>query len=197
MIKRLQPIVVYHGAQRWDPPVVVRPHRGGRAEHGAGIYTTTSYTRARRYARGGGVVIRFELRPGLGWLRDTKLPVETIEAFVRSLPRLRGRQDIIERLHELHARRAPRFGDDAPLPLEYLVNIMVNRRVASGKHGPAVAAFLAKHGADVALANQTSSLDSGTPEDWVVIFNPDVITKWDRVSSDLDVNLYDLPLVRR
>ena len=95
----------------------------------------------------------------------------------------------MERLWQLQQRRARLTGDQtAPLPLEYVVNVLVNRDLAHGKHGPAVAAFLARMGADASLVRQSD-------EDWVVVFNPQIIQRWERVPPNADV--WDLPRIER
>lgn len=169
------PLVLYHGAQRWEGTPEIVTHRKGHAEHGPGLYLTTRYETAAKYAKGGGSVYRMELRPGVRWTHDARVSATEAIGWVRGLPRLRGRATIEAGL----ARVAARVGDD--LPAEILVNQFVNADAASGAHGPALAAFLVAHGADASLARATGGGPAG--EDWVVVHNPAVIQSVTKVPA--------------
>ncbi len=182
-----QGYVFYHGAQRWEGPPQIVAHRKGHAEHGPGIYLTTAWQTATKYAKGGGAVYRIELSPETRWLEGARLPLAETVAWVRGLPRLRGKSDIVDTL----SRTAERTGRDT-LPAFVLVNAFVNRDVASGQHGPSLAAYLVAHGIDASLVQQGA-------EDWVVVFNPGIVRSVWRVSA-ADVSAegfaFDLPKVR-
>jgi 8-oxo-dGTP pyrophosphatase MutT (NUDIX family) len=184
--RNTEPLVLYHGAQRWEGPPEIVAHRKGHAEHGPGIYLTTSYETAARYAKGGGSVYRIGLDPGVRWLQNARLPYAETAAWVKGLPRLRGKERILEGL----ARTAARVG--SVLPAEILVNQFVNADAASGQHGPALAAFLVAHGADAGHVSRSGN------EDWVVVFNPQVIRSVTKVPAK-QVGpgfAFDLPRVR-
>ena len=181
-------LVFYHGSQRWEGPPKIVAHRKGHAEHGPGIYLTTSWETANKYAKGGGVVHRVKIDPDTRWLEDTKLPASDMRAFVKGLPRLRHRDDILDTLVRMEARLGPM------LPAEYLVNAFVNRDVASGQHGPALAAFLTENGIDA------SHVRVHAGEDWVVVFNPLQICAIERLLPAQAMKegfAFDLPRVRR
>ena len=181
-------LTFYHGAQRWEGAPTVVEHRKGHAEHGPGIYLTTSWQTADKYAKGGGSVYRVKIDPSAQFLQDAAIDVDDAREFVKSLPRLRAKADILETLARSEARR----GKD--LPAEYLINAFVNNDAASGQHGPALAAFLVEHGADISIVNNSSS------EDWAVVFNPDKICSVERLergeTSRPDF-AFDLPKVAR
>ena len=182
-----QGYVFYHGAQRWEGPPQIVAHRKGHAEHGPGIYLTTAWQTAVKYAKGGGAVYRIELSPETRWLEGARLPLAETVAWVRGLPRLRGKSDIVDTL----SRTADRTGRDT-LPAFVLVNAFVNRDVASGQHGPSLAAYLVAHGIDASLVQQGA-------EDWVVVFNPGIVRSVRRVSAaevSAEGFAFDLPKVR-
>lgn len=163
------PLVLWHGSQRWEGPPEIREARTGNVEHGPGIYLTTSASRARLYAMGGGSVVRMEIDPELGWLEDARLPVAEMLEFVQSRPRLRKRAQI-----EADLRRAQkRMGRD-DIPAATLLNLMVNHEMLTGSHGPALAAFYVARGID---ASHVTRFD----EDWVVLFNPAKVRSWRKV----------------
>ena len=189
--KNPESLVFYHGAQQWEGPPQIVAHRKGHAEHGPGIYLTTSWTTASKYAKGGGSVYRIEVSPSVRWLEKTDLPVEETLRWVKSLPRLRGKADIVASLE----RTTARIGR---LPAEILVNVFVNHDAASGANGPALAEYLVRHGVDASHISTPLFSGSGA-EDWVVIFNPKIIEKVTRLSAK-DVGegfAFDLPRVRR
>ena len=183
----VKPIVLYHGAQRWEGPPRVVPHKKGHAEAGAGIYMTTSYETARKYAKGGGSVIRFELDRDIRWLEDARLDYHVVQSFIAShLPR-RHRQTVGSGILGVYSRSS----DGKTIPADALLNLMVNYEAIAGTPGVALAAFYVDHGID-------ASHDSRGSEDWVILFNPAKIRSW-RVTKAADVSVsdYDLPRIER
>lgn len=181
-------LVFYHGAQRWEGPPTIVTHRKGHAEHGPGLYLTTNWETANRYAKGGGSVYRVSLLPEVRWAEDVKISADEARAFVRSLPRLRGREAILESLGRVEQRSGPR------MRLQWLVNMFVNQGASAGQHGPSLAAFLTERGADASLISH--SVD----EDWVVVFNPQIVCnvrRLERGQTSRQGFAFDLPKVAR
>ena len=181
------PLVFYHGAQRWEGPPSIVAHRKGHAEHGAGIYLTTSWERAASYAKGGGSVYRFEVSPDMRWLEDARLPAAETVRWVKSLPRLKGKADIVASLERTAGRVGP------SIPAEGLVAAFVNFGASAGQHGPSLAEYLVAHGIDASHVQPTVN------EDWVVVFNPAKVLRVTRLAAkDTGEGFaYDLPRVRR
>ena len=151
---------LYHGSHNWSGPPTHGPGTKKTREHGPGLYLTTSYDTARRYAKGGGTVLVFALSTEIGWMRNAMLPLADATAFITGLPRLRRRADLLADL----VRVAGRF-DGTRVPASSLVNLMVNYEVLTGAISPATAGFLAGRGIDADLVNPSAK------EDWVVLFN--------------------------
>jgi hypothetical protein len=172
-------VVMWHGAQRWHGPPEVPRQVPESAEHGPGIYMTTSVETAREYSRGGGVLVRFEIDPDITFLEDVQIPLAAAVEFVRMTPRLVGKAAIIADLEANAARIRPRelrlgrATADSPLMLwaEVIVNLFVNYRAIKGSHGQALARFLAGHGVDASIVTR------GT-DDWLVVVNPAAIRSW-------------------
>lgn len=176
------PLVLWHGSQRWEGPPEIRVARKGQVEHGPGIYLTTSATTARKYAKGGGSVLRFELDPELGWLEESRLDAEAMVRFLEERPRLRRREAIVADVRRAAARMRR---DD--LPAAVLVNLLVNHDALRGEHGPALAAYLVAHKIDASHVVQSG-------EDWIVLFNPRKVRSWKRVPGG---SVDDAPRVAR
>lgn len=173
------PIVLWHGAHRWQAPPEVRPAAPTSSEHGPGIYMTTSSETAREFAKGGGSLVRFELDPNLTLIEDVWIPLDDALDFVRSRSRLRRRRELEEDLRRVAARYRQgqiargTYRGTGPLtmPASVLVNLFVNYRLITGAHGPALARFLVERGADADVVTR------GT-DDWLVLFNPKKIQNW-------------------
>lgn len=172
-------IVMWHGAHRWEGPPEVRTKTPTSAEHGPGIYMTTSVDSAREYAKGGGVLVRFEIDPAIRLLEDVQLQLGDAVEFVRSRPRLKHRGMIVSDLEANAERMRPReirlgrASAESPLTIwaEVLLNLFVNYRVIAGEQGPALARFLVSQGVDASVVKRGS-------DDWLVLFNPDRIRNW-------------------
>lgn len=180
-------VALYHGARRWSGAAEVRAGRAGHVEHGPGIYLTTRYETAAKYAKGGGRVLKIHLSPRLRWLEDAVLPVSDATDFIFHL-RTGKRKEIFRDLLAAAVRTATRFGAEH-VAAGTLVNLIVNAGAASGQNGIALAQFLAQHGVDASHVTQSG-------EDWVVVFNPRVITRVEEVSPRGEIE-WDLPRVRR
>ncbi len=177
---------MWHGSQRWEGKPEVRAHKRGHAEAGAGIYTTTSYETARKYAKGGGAVIRFELEPDIRWLEEARISPAEIVAFVHAERGMKKRKEIIADIERVAARTPGR-----DISAATIVNLMVNHEAIAGTPGQSLAAFLVAHGID-------ASHDRRGNEDWVVIFNPAKIRSTKVIAAkDIAVADYDLPRIQR
>ncbi len=160
-----EPLRLWHGARAWEGPPAVQKTRRGRAEHGPGIYLTTSYQTAAGYAKGGGTVMLFELDPDLVWLEASNVPLLDAVTFVQSRRRLPKKAPLVADLRAVAARMASRLGGDS-VPASSLVNLLVNYEVLSGSIGPELAGFMVDHGISASLERRSAE------EDWVVLFDP-------------------------
>ncbi len=183
------PIEVYTGTQVWIGRPTIRPAKKGRVEHGPGLYFTTSLTTALRYARGGRTVLKVELDPSISWLEDAKLPVSAVIQWLMERRGLRNRSFIIADVMENALRTRSRTGDMGLIYANALVNLMVNWDAITGDHGPALAEFLVWYDIDASHVSQSGG------EEWIVLFNPKKVLRWEKVHVDPETP-YMLPRVR-
>ena len=179
-------ITLYHGGRRWEGSPEVRAAKQGRYEGGPGLYFTTSYNRARSYAKGGKVVTRITIPSNTRWLQDAELPVSELQDFIRNTSGIRNKDKIIASL----SRSAERQQSDV-IGVEQLVNLCINYEALVGKTGIELARWLVNHGID-------ASHQSMSGEDWVVVFNPSIIKNATVMDpSKLKSDDFDLPRVNR
>ncbi len=162
-------VEMWHGGSRWDGDPEIRPPKQGRYEAGPGLYLTNQYDRARKYAKGGKVVTRVVLKDNIRWLADARLPYHTLVEFVQSAPRMSAKKAILADL----VRCKDREGD--LLPVSRLVNLCINHEALAGKAGQHLAAWLTEQGIDADLHSP------GHGEDWVVVYNPAIIRRFEVV----------------
>lgn len=176
------PLVLFHGAQRWTGAPELKPAGKNKSEAGSGLYLTTSTDTARKYAKGGGQVLRFEVAP-LTFADEVRLPLVTVEAFVQGLPRLKHKQAIIDDLYRFVERTGK-----SELPAYVVENLMHNHGALTGAFGPALAQFFVEQGVDASLVTHGS-------EDWVVLYNLDKIVSYRKATQA--EQLQDAPRVRK
>ena len=177
------PLVLYTGTPAWVGPPEVRPVRKGRAEHGPGIYLTNRLETARKYAGGARTVLRVEVEPPSLWLEDAVVPTDVLVGWVMDRRGLRKKREIVDDLVTRGRGRLP-SGQSYPF---VLLNLLVNHGVVTGEHGPAIARFLSS------LGISASHVERGGDEDWVVLFDPSKVRRWERVAAGAP---WQLPRVR-
>ena len=172
----LAPIIMFHGAHRWSGPPQLQPASMKNMEHGPGLYLTSDESTARSYAKGGGVVLRFEIDPKIRKLDDARISALTMIDFVRSTPRIKHRKEVVADLLAADARAAAHGRDEVAAAT--LVNLLHYYKSLTGPVGPAVAHFYVLHGIDADVIRPSS----GKPgETWMTLFNLDAIVRYARV----------------
>jgi len=183
----MQKLQLWHGGARWVGGPEVQPPRAGRYECGPGIYLSTEYSDACKYARGGKVTTLVTLKPEIRLLENTKLPLAEVLEFVQRLPRLRKRAEIINDL-EANVARQTVAGDPPAVHASVLVNLCVNYEALSGTTGLALANWLVQQGIDATWHQAYGN------RHWLIVFNPKIIQAHQVVRAcDVSNDMRNLP----
>ena len=172
----------YHGGSKWLEKPSIMPTKNNRYEYGPGIYLTTSYNRAKSYAKGSNIVQIISVDfPKIVLPKSVKLDISEVLKLLSSI-RVKNRKRLTDDLKMSFDR-----GDTTA---DILINLLVNNEALGGDSGPIVAAWLADHGV-------TADINRMHSEEWLVVFDPSIIlkaTKVDpkKVTSDF---VFDLPLI--
>jgi hypothetical protein len=160
---------LYHGSHRWEGPPRIVPLRPGHAEHGPGIYFTTSRETAQKYAKGGGKVGFFSIQAPRAWAHEVQLDIDDVLPLIGKIRGAQKRKSIQEDVERIKHRL---YG-------ESLINLFVNARVSHGEDGVILAEYLVDRGVDaVRMKNNINEM-------WVVVVNPLIVTgRRDMVNGD-------------
>jgi hypothetical protein len=183
-------ILMWHGG-RIDGSMAVQKPSKGRYEAGPGIYFTTKYATATKYAKGGGSTYLVEIAPNLRFADEVSLPLDDLIKFLKGL-RMKKNKEVIADLEANSARMTARSPEhEGKVKASVLINLLVNWEAGSGDVGLEVAKYLADNGVDASVENQSGN------EQWLVIFNPKVIKSSKKVSAaEVTDDLRELPRVK-
>lgn len=160
-------------------------HRGGRWEHGPGLYLTTHYNTANKYAKGSRKLYRIVVQKGND-LYDSKLDLEPVKDFIDTYVFKALRKDILARLKKYGSTQ---------VPAEIFLNVMIDGK--PGGEGYAIRStdtdklrqFLVSQGIDYAIVDNAF----GWHERMLVLFNMDKIKSKQVVSPKEKLEEFDLP----
>lgn len=169
-------LTLWHGGNLDAPPPSTG--RSGRIEFGPGLYLTTHYATAQKYAKGARKLYQVVIRKGTDLDAVRVSPADARDIITRVAPR-KVQKDILTRLE--------RFTPDIPAAI--VLNNLINSEAIRPAHHDTVRQWLLDHGIDYAIEDNAF----GWRERMVVVFNPDVIVSKTRVMPGDDLDPFDLP----
>jgi len=89
-------IKMWHGSKRWDGTPEIQPPRQSRYEAGPGIYLTTNYETARKYAKGGGSTLLMTLKPEIRFADKVQIPLQEATKFIIDNKVKKGKQIVTD-----------------------------------------------------------------------------------------------------
>jgi hypothetical protein len=176
---------LYHGGTRWQTrPVEIKPGTKGRYEAGVGIYLTNRYLTARKYAMGGKVVHRVDIDKNYKDIGKVQLPLKMSIEFLKNVRGLKNKKEIITDCIKNASRRNADM-----LPASVINNLIVNYEAGAGKVGLEITKFFIQNGIDAGVQHHLGE------EDWLIVFNTNIIKKVVIMPADIQQDEYLLPKV--
>lgn len=156
----------------------------GRWEHGPGLYLTTNYETARKYAKGGGTTYQVELELGTH-IKNVTIHIDNVLEFVKNSVIRSKQKHIIEDLHNNMKR-----SQTVPfINAEIIVNLCVNYEALKGEQTIALNRFLVNNNVDYGTEHNFG----GRGETVCIVYNLDKIKKVKQVKSkDVLLSEYEL-----
>lgn len=176
----------WHGGRLYGPVEIQAPKKG-RYEAGPGLYLTTSYSYASKYAKGGKSTYLVSVKDDLRLADKVDIPLADGLDFAKRFLGAKGKE-IADDL-KANCERMKRDTFTANI----LINLVVNYEAGAGKKGLALLKFLVEHGVDAAIENNSGSIGQ-----WVVVFNPSVVTQVKKIpASEVTPEMRNLPKVSK
>lgn len=181
----IQTLSLWHGGRDLEHDYrTPKASSKGRWEHGPGLYLTTHYETARKYAKGGGKTYRVEFELGNN-IKDIFLPLDDTLNFIKNYVTKSKQKDVLEDIH----RNMKRMNLVDKVEAQVLVNLMINHEALIGEKTVKLNRFLVNNGVDYGSSDRFSGRD----ETIFIIYNLDKIKKVKAIASK-DVNLNDWEL---
>lgn len=177
-----KPITFFHGGRIWYGDFEIKPKSSKVMEHGPGLYLTNGIETARHYAKGGGVVQAIQIDPNASLLEHKKTDINEMMKFLAAA-KVKNREKIALYLNE----NAIRY-DNNNIPLETLVNLMINLDALMPSVAPSLNEFIIQQGVDISVFNAPMWTSHGQGNDqWMVVYNPKVVMS----KQQIDMKKFD------
>jgi len=155
------------------------PHKKGRWEHGPGLYLTTHYDTAFKYAKGGGKVYSVTIRKGNS-IDNVVVNLKDAIDFVKEFAMKKFKDKIINDLEQISYRNVK-----DGINISAVVNLCLNYDALRPSSTVALRQFLIKNGADYEMSPRFGGRD----ETIVILFNPELIKSVKPIkASDVDTD---------
>lgn len=177
-----QTMTLWHGGRNLQfNHMTMIPAKAGRWEYGPGLYLTTHYETARKYAKGGGITYKVTVEKGTD-ISNVAIDMQDAINFVKRYVIVKYRANVIDDLKN-------NLNKLGVLKLGVLVNLCVNYQCLSPKNTIELRKFLVDHGADYEIVKGYGGRGD---ESLAIIYNPSKIKKIEPVkASEVTVDQYD------
>ena len=168
----------WHGGDL-DTNVDTISHRKSRVEYGPGLYLTTHYGTAIKYAKGGRKLYMVTVDNGVD-MNDAMLSMESVKRIVSSVVMTSKRKLVLHRLE--------RFIKDDHVNALLLNNIIINEEAVKASNMSALRQAYVDNGIDYLIDVNTF----GWGESMMVLFNMKKILQVQRIMPNDTIEKYDL-----
>jgi hypothetical protein len=155
-------------------------HKGGRWEHGPGLYLTTHYDTARKYSKGSRKLYKVVIRKGTN-IRDVDLPLDAVQRFADTYFIKAKKKDVLSRI-EKHI-------NNLKVNADTFLNIVFNEQAIKNTDTDKLRSFLVQNGVDYSIVDNAF----GWRERMIVLFNMKNIISKTVVRPKDKIEEYDLP----
>lgn len=139
---------------------------GGRYEYGPGMYLTTHFDTAAKYAKGSRKIYLIELSPSGTNIDDVVIPMSEAEAAIKMFASPKAKQkEVLSHLHK-------RYSDKPQIPLSKVVTFLINFEAIRPNKTGAFREWIVSQGADYSLVDNPF----GWGETMAVVYNTGIIT---------------------
>lgn len=175
-------LTLWHGGRNLESDYKdIRASASGRWEHGPGLYLTSHYETAFKYAKGGGktykVTIDFDPAKSIS---NVKVKVKDAIAFVKSVAKVAARADIIERIEANASRK-----NSDEVNIEVVSNLLLNSEALAPSKTKILAEWLIDNGVQYGVTRF-----GGRDETVVIVFDRSIIKSVKAIPAK-DVSLDD------
>ncbi len=161
-------LTLWHGGRDLESDYLeIISHKKGNWEYGPGLYLTTSYSTAAKYAKGGGKLYRVAIRQGVN-ISDVDLDMADVTEFVKRYGIASKRREFLDFCQQRMARSGI-----TRLPAESFVTLLINLEAIQNTKTADLRHFLIAHGVDYTFVQNYG----GSGETVVVVHNPRIIKK--------------------
>lgn len=150
--------------------------RGGRWEHGPGLYLTTHYDTARKYSKGSRKLYRVVIKKGTN-IQDVNLPVSAVMDFAESYFIKSKRKEVVSRIEKRVSNNT--------INADTFLNIVFNEQAIKNTDTDI---FLVKNGVDYSIVDNAF----GWGERMIVLFNMKNIVSKTIVKPKDKLEVFDL-----
>lgn len=155
-------------------------YKKGRYEFGVGLYLTTHYDTAKKYAKGSRKLYMITVEKGKN-LSESTIDFEVVKQFVDRWVMTKKKKDVIQRL-EKHNK-------EGKVPAEILSNIIINEEAIKPTNMDELRKLFLSQGIDYLLVNSPF----GWGEKMMVLFNTKKIVDKIVVGPKDKIEEFDLP----
>jgi hypothetical protein len=171
---------LWHGGNLEDAYDDTISHKKGRWEYGPGLYLTTQYDTASKFAKGSRKFYMITVKKGTD-LKDVQLPMTVIQEFVNEYVIKNKRKDFMQ--------ATDRHVKDGKMNAEVFLNIIINHQSINSKDTNQLRNFFVRNGIDYSTVDNAY----GWGERMIVLFNMKNMIGKVQVKPGDKIETYDLP----
>lgn len=169
----------WHGGNLNDIYNDMVAHKKGRFEYGAGLYLTSHYGTATKYAKGSRKLYQITIRKGID-ISEVNINKDKCLNFINEFVIKNKKKEIIERMLKY---------DKNGIPADIFQNVIINEEAIKPANTTELRTFMVDNGIDYCIVDNAF----GWHERMIVLFNTKLIVNQRIVKSNDKIEVFDLP----